>query len=276
MYFEQTQISVETAIFNGILTTEKLAVFAECGIDAIELCAVKHRVDYHDQAYVDEIADYILRNKINVLSMHLPFGYDLDISSPDSETRNAGISAILSCAGIANKLGSNILVLHPGVFLDEHQNRIGRIDFAIKSIRELIARTSDNLLFAVENLPPGYLADTARELCQIVETVDHNRVGYCIDTGHAHLTSQMDKLVRGCGSKILNVHIHDNAGDKDSHLMPFEGNIDWPATVSLFNEVQFSGLLTYELTNESDPAERIAEVMTNFAALCKKEEVALR
>ncbi len=276
MYFEQAKISVETAIFNGILTTEKLAEFAGCGIDAIELCAVKHRFDYHDQAYVSGITDYILKNKINVLSMHLPFGYDLDISSPDSETRNSGISAILSCAGIANKLGTNILVLHPGVFLDEHLNRIERIDFAINSIRELIAQTSENLLFAVENLPPGYLADTAQELCQIVETVDHKRVGYCIDTGHAHLTNQMDKLIRGCGPKILNVHIHDNAGDKDSHLMPFEGNIDWAATVNLFNKVQFSGLLTYELTNESAPAARIAEVMTNFTALCPKEEVMLK
>jgi sugar phosphate isomerase/epimerase len=28
--------------------------------------------------------------------------------------------------------------------------------------------------------------------------------------------------------RVVTAHIHDNHGDKDEHLAPFEGTIDWP------------------------------------------------
>ena len=32
---------------------------------------------------------------------------------------------------------------------------------------------------------------------------------------------------------VASVHLHDNHGDKDEHLAPYAGNIDWPAAVKL-------------------------------------------
>ena len=33
---------------------------------------------------------------------------------------------------------------------------------------------------------------------------------------------------------VASVHLHDNHGDKDEHLAPYAGTIDWPAAVKLF------------------------------------------
>jgi sugar phosphate isomerase/epimerase len=32
---------------------------------------------------------------------------------------------------------------------------------------------------------------------------------------------------------LASVHLHDNHGEKDEHLPPYAGNIDWPAAIKL-------------------------------------------
>ena len=32
---------------------------------------------------------------------------------------------------------------------------------------------------------------------------------------------------------VASVHLHDNHGDKDEHLPPYAGTIDWPAAIKL-------------------------------------------
>ena len=34
--------------------------------------------------------------------------------------------------------------------------------------------------------------------------------------------------------RVVTTHIHDNHGEKDEHLLPFEGTIDWDAAFALF------------------------------------------
>ena len=34
--------------------------------------------------------------------------------------------------------------------------------------------------------------------------------------------------------RVVTTHIHDNHGDKDEHLLPFEGTIDWDAAFAAF------------------------------------------
>ena len=33
--------------------------------------------------------------------------------------------------------------------------------------------------------------------------------------------------------RIVTTHVHDNHGEKDEHLLPFEGSIDWDATLKI-------------------------------------------
>lgn len=266
-------LSVETAIFKGKTTENQLLQLKNCGFDKIELCAVKHRFNYNDIKYVNEMIGFILKNNIKTTSIHLPFGNDLDISSFDNNIRREAISAISKCIEIAIKLNCKILVLHPGVFMDEKQNRLKHLNIAVESISKLLCNLPDDMFIAVENLPPGFLAHTADELCTIVETVNDKCVGYCVDTGHAHIMRQTQALIERCGAKIYNVHIHDNHGQKDNHMMPLDGNIDWVNMFDLLNKVKFDGLLTYELTNEDNAVEKIRAIKNNFACLCNAIEV---
>ena len=34
--------------------------------------------------------------------------------------------------------------------------------------------------------------------------------------------------------RVATTHIHDNHGEKDEHLLPYEGTIDWDAALGAF------------------------------------------
>jgi len=62
------------------------------------------------------------------------------------------------------------------------------------------------------------------------------------DIGHAHLAEgaeeeRVEKSFAPLRELIASVHLHDNHGEKDEHLPPFEGTIDWKKAVSLLKTV---------------------------------------
>src|SRR5206468_3241649 len=62
------------------------------------------------------------------------------------------------------------------------------------------------------------------------------------DIGHAHLADgpTEERVATSFASMrehIVSAHIHDNLGDKDAHLAPHDGSIDWPAALKLFRSL---------------------------------------
>jgi len=56
--------------------------------------------------------------------------------------------------------------------------------------------------------------------------------------GHAHLADgpaeeRLQKSFAPMKELVASVHLHDNHGDKDEHLLPYEGSIDWGAAIPL-------------------------------------------
>jgi sugar phosphate isomerase/epimerase len=54
---------------------------------------------------------------------------------------------------------------------------------------------------------------------------------------------------------IASTHIHDNHGEKDEHLAPYDGSIDWPASLKLLRATPAASDLpmTLELKEKSGP-----------------------
>jgi len=58
---------------------------------------------------------------------------------------------------------------------------------------------------------------------------------------------------------LVTTHIHDNDGRKDSHLLPFEGTIDWPSTLIAFQKVGYDDVLLFELATNTDDSGRVLD-----------------
>ncbi len=79
---------------------------------------------------------------------------------------------------------------------------------------------------AVENMPnlDFMLGRTPQELADLVEGTE---LGICFDIGHANTVGDIDGFIDLLGSRFVNVHLHDNRGKIDEHLVLGEGNVDF-------------------------------------------------
>ncbi len=64
-------------------------------------------------------------------------------------------------------------------------------------------------------------------LYEFMPLVDSTRVGVCFDAGHNHYVCPERRVCRDFADRIFAVHLHDNFGTSDDHLIPFDGNEDW-------------------------------------------------
>ncbi|MBQ8409962.1 MAG: sugar phosphate isomerase/epimerase [Clostridia bacterium] len=76
-------------------------------------------------------------------------------------------------------------------------------------------------------------------------------IGICWDVGHANVSgykqSEQMQILKG---KIDVLHIHDNGGkgQKDAHLLPFDGTVDWEDVAFGMRCCDFNGILDVEVT----------------------------
>ena len=76
-------------------------------------------------------------------------------------------------------------------------------------------------------------------------------VGICWDVGHANISgykqSEQLEILKG---KLDVLHIHDNLGkgQKDAHMLPFEGTVDWEDVAFGMRCCGFEGILDVEVT----------------------------
>ena len=95
---------------------------------------------------------------------------------------------------------------------------------------------------------------SAEELLRLIAMVGEENLGICLDTGHLNLTraSSQGDFIRKAGHLLQALHIADNMGVKDDHLIPFTavGQIDMYEILAALREVGYDGLYNLEIPGE--------------------------
>lgn len=109
------------------------------------------------------------------------------------------------------------------------------------------------LVICLENLPR--FCQNAEELLWYIDTIGSDHLGICLDTGHLNLTQYRDQpaFIRKAGEHLKALHIADNEGERDQHMMPFgRGNVDIEAVVAALAEIGYNNLINLEIPGERD------------------------
>jgi sugar phosphate isomerase/epimerase len=164
---------------------------------------------------------------------------------------------------VAELLPFRYLVLHLGVPDEAYDLR--KFDAAFTSLEHLsIFAKERGAEVLLENIP-SELSTPERILAFLQYTRLDLKV--CFDIGHAHMTGGVQSAFRALHEHIAAIHVHDNHGDEDEHLLPFEGEIDWAQTVRDFRSADVQLPILFELNSERhepDVLARVREVMDRF------------
>ncbi len=189
---------------------------------------------------------------LRIESFHLPFGAENDIASLYQDVRRAAVRAARHWMNIAHALGASVCIQHPSQFHGEPD--ADEIDATVRalaaSLDELLpAAESLRLKIALENMLPGRGGKRGRfgsepeHFTRMLREFNHPALGFCLDTGHALVAchDKAGKLFDVMAPNLIAFHIVDNAGDRDSHLAPGHGHVDWNYTFRGMQRIGYSG-----------------------------------
>lgn len=245
------------------------------GIESIELFAQKPHCDLMSDKHIlicKKIEDD-LGMRIN--SIHLPIYFNrtadvndrrkIEICSSDNNTRTRSVREIISQIEMAQSLGIPIAVLHTGLTGSYE----GEIEYLLESLY-LIDETAKkgNLLIALENHTTEFV--TIDVLISLIQKVDSNNLGICLDVGHSNIFSNYIGDLNKARRYLFSLHLHDNNGDEDEHLFPYEGGIDFDYIIGFLRRSRFEGVVTLELNGEKISSEE------EFVEFVKKASVYIR
>ncbi len=90
-------------------------------------------------------------------------------------------------------------------------------------------------------------------LAWAMETFDESVAGFCWDCGHEGCFTPGRQYMPLFGNRLICVHLHDNFGvyNQDSHLLPFDGTLDFEKVAAQLGQFPFEGTLMLEVMTEN-------------------------
>jgi sugar phosphate isomerase/epimerase len=268
------QFGVSTQIYHAQrLRHDHLAEVAAHGFRAVEIIATRSHVDYHDSAALDEVAGWLARERLSLHSLHAPVmeRYEgrwinpLSIASPDEESRALAVRETEAALELARRVPLSVLVVHPGLQdpLLSPQVQNSR-EAAVRSVEEIVALASPLGVRVALEVIPNAMA-TADALVELLDDLDMPEVGVCLDFGHAHMQGDVVDAIESLSGVLAATHVHDNHGERDEHLAPFDGTIDWAGALTALEKIGYEGTLMLELAS-ADPTAPALERARKAAA----------
>ncbi len=99
---------------------------------------------------------------------------------------------------------------------------------------------------AIENGFTGFF-HSAPELLALLERIGDDAFGLCWDTGHANLTGQdQPASIRLMGEHLKCLHINDNHGRADEHLLPYFGTVEFRPIIQAIRALSHPPVLSFE------------------------------
>jgi sugar phosphate isomerase/epimerase len=136
-----------------------------------------------------------------------------------------------------------------------------KFEAAMTSIEHLRAFAKPlGVRIMLENIPNEL--SIPDKLVEFIQVTHFDDVGICFDFGHAHIMSNVAQAFEILKRHVHSTHVHDNVGDRDSHLWPGAGTIDWQAAMELLRSAPNTPplLLETETDEKVDPVAKMSEV----------------
>lgn len=265
-----TYVYIKKRLHPGLLDTLKRG-----GAQAIEIFAARGHFNYTEREHIKELAGWFQTEGVEFHSMHSPIymsndfrsgGQPLNIVDVEKPRRIDAMDEIKRAIEVAEYIPFRFLIQHIGKSDEFDDPR--KFEWALSGIEHLRAFCRQlGVSLLVENTPNDLA--TPERLKELLKALHYSDLGICFDTGHAHLMSSVHQAFGVVEDRIRSTHVHDNHRDKDSHLWPGDGTIEWSETMHALRAAPQVPALLMEIEGEEG-----MDVAGKMAAAYKKLEAA--
>jgi sugar phosphate isomerase/epimerase len=250
---------------------------AQSEIRSIEIYCTPGHFNYRSQQAVHDLAGELGEHGVEVFALHSPTerdvapgresGVPISISDTERIRRIDAMDEVKRALEVAERIPLRFLVQHIGNGRQMADPR--KFDAAFSSLEHLVVfAKARGVAIALENTPDELGSPSSLERF-IRETHLHD-LKLCFDTGHAHMDAGLAPSFEIMKHRVALVHLHDNHGEKDEHLLPWEGEIDWTATLKTLASAPEPVQLVLEVKDQPNSAPSLAQIRSAFDQLEKE------
>lgn len=187
------------------------------------------------------------------------------------------VSVLCDWIDMYEAIGIKNMVLHCDNLVELPISKQEKIDRNVEKLKMVAEHIKDkDITVCLENLRPHAPDDpelidgTVEDLMYIIDRVGSPRFGICLDTGHLNLTVKNHReFILKAGGRLKALHIADNEGVTDQHLMPFcRGTVDFCDVVRALREVGYKGLFNLEIPGERRCPYELRDAKIAFIKTC--------
>lgn len=223
---------------------EHFLMAQEAGFSGFELAIVP-----------DDCAEILCRaavkSKVNVVAVHGIL--DGNSCSPDETLRNRSVER-------AYRYLANMTDFAPCPLVEHYHNRFNAPEYAEyfhDTVEKLLSRTEkDGFIFCMENAPykPEYdeRFPNVAEIVDFVRSFGENRMFMTFDVNHANLHEDPVAVAQISAGYVRHIHVSDNHGYREEHMLPGKGTIDLAAVISALYRNGYTGPCNLEVVFPKD------------------------
>ena len=235
------------------LTPELLSQVAGAGFQGVEIFCARSHFDYTVKQEIRATASTLEAHRMQLVSLHAPnrrdlsamreSGTPLSICEVERVRRVEAMDEIKRVIDVADDLPYPRLILHMGGSRETADPR--KRDAAFSSLEHLILHARHaGVTVCVENTQSEMGSPDYLRAC--VHETRLTGLRFNFDIGHAHLAEfpeeeRLEKSLSPLRELVSSVHLHDNHGEKDEHLPPYDGSIHWPEAIKLLKSAAQNG-----------------------------------
>jgi fructoselysine 3-epimerase len=193
------------------------------------------------------------------------FRYPTNLCCPIEKIRLDSVAYIQESIETAADLGAPLVSVCPGhsLYGQNQQDGMARLSDSLCAVSEFAAKYKMRVAIEPADQYETDLLLTCTSALELANRLGYDNLGVLLDNGHAFITGESAiEAIDRLGDKLFHVHLDDNNGQRDQHLIPGEGQFIFPPFLSALHKARYSGYLGIELgwdyTIDPDPAVRLS------------------